>query len=218
MPRQLLVCCLLLVTPFLAGAKCSFFFSTGGSSPPPKDPNETTVVAMEGHFVGPPTRGIAYESGSLSGITGENGEFRYEEGGTVSFFIGDIRLGGEVKGSDLLSPIDLVDKGSDDHPAVINIARLLQSLDATLGDSVITIPSSVVKEAVVTNEALFSSIQSLDFGDEQSFANAASALVAVLARDYPFTATLVDAATAREQMLDSIKAWKTQREAAAGGD
>ena len=126
---------------------------------------------MEGHFVGPPTRGIAYESGSLSGITGENGEFRYEEGGTVSFFIGDIRLGGEVKGSDLLSPIDLVDKGSDDHPAVINIARLLQSLDATVGDSVITIPSSVVKEAVVTNEALFSWIQSLDFGDEQSFAN-----------------------------------------------
>ena len=173
---------------------------------------------MEGNFVGPPARGIAYESGSLSGLTGQNGEFRYEEGGTVRFFIGDIRLGGEVKGSDLLSPIDLVDNGSEDHPAVINIARLLQSLDATSGDSVITIPGSVVKEAVVTNEALFSSIQSLDFDDDQSFVNAASALVAVLARDYPFTATLVDAVTAREQMLDSIEAWKTQRAATAGGD
>lgn len=218
MRRSLLSCCLLLATPFLAAAKCTFFFSTGGSNPGPNDPNDTAFLAIEGHFVGPPVRGVAYQSGSLSGMTGENGEFRYEEGGTVSFFIGDIRLGGEVNGSVLVSPIDLVNNGSGDNTTVINIARLLQSLDAIPGDGVITIPASVQTEAVVTNETLFSSIQSLDFSDDQSFVNAASQLVAVLARDYPFTATLVDADAARQLMLDSIESWKMQQTRAAGDD
>lgn len=208
----------MLATPFLAGSNCSFSFSTGDSDPSPGDPNEKAVVAMQGHLVGPAVQGISYKSGSLSGLTGENGEFDYEEGGTVIFFIGDIILSGEIKGSDLLSPIDLVDDGNADHPAVVNIARLLQSLDATPGDGIITIPPSVAQAAVVTNESIYSSLQSLDFSDQQSFVNAASALVAVLTRDYPFTVTLVDADTAREQMLDSLEVWNIQQATTAGSD
>ena len=215
MRRQLLLSCLLLATPFLAGAKCAFFFSTGDSDPRPKDPNDTSIMAMHGHFIGEPVKGIAYKSGSLSGSTGENGEFSYEEGGTVSFYIGDILLGGEVKGRDLVTPIDLVEGGSADHPAVINIARLLQSLDAMPGDGVITIPTSVGRDAVTTNSTLFWAVQSLDFGDDQTFVNAASTLVAVLTRDYPFTTTLVDADAARENMLDAIEAWKMLQTTAA---
>ena len=67
---------------------------------------------------------------------------------------------------------------------------------------------------MATNSALHWALNSLDFGDEQSFVNAASALVAVLTRDYHFTATLVDSDTARERMLESIEAWNDQQEIA----
>ena len=68
-----------------------------------------------------------YRSGSLSGLSGPEGEFEYEQGGTVQFFIGDITLGQAVPGKALITPLDLVPGGSLDTPAVINIARLLQS-------------------------------------------------------------------------------------------
>lgn len=215
MQRRLLLVCLLIAIPFIAGAKCAFFFSTGDSDSLPKDPNDTTIAAQSGHFVGAPVRGVAYKSGALSGFTGDKGEFQYEKGGTVSFSIGDIRLGGEAMGREIITPIDLVEDGSADNPAVINIARLLQSLDALPGDDAITIPISVGQEAVVANSALYWALNSLDFGDEESFANAASALVAVLTRDYHFTATLVDPDTARERMLQAIEQWNDQQEKAA---
>ena len=170
---------------------------------------------MQGHLVGKPIRGIAYKSGSLEGLTGENGEFSYELGTTVSFHIGDIPLGGDVEGRALLTPIDLVDGGSENHPAVINIARLLQSLDATPGDTVITIPESVRQAAVTDNPSLFWAVQTLNFSDEQDFVNAATTLIAVLTQDYPFNAMLVDADTARETMLDAIASWKMLEKKAA---
>ena len=207
MQHRFLIYCLLVAIPVLAGAKCAFFFSTGDSDPRPKDPNDTTIAANVGHFVGTPVRGVAFKSGSISGLTGENGEFQYEEGRKIRCSIGDIRLGREAEGRDVVTPIDLVEGGSADDPAVINIARLLQSLDAHPGDDIITIPTSVGQEAVTTNRTLYWALNSLDFGDEQSFVNAASALVAVLTRDYPFTATLVDADTARARMLDAIETW-----------
>jgi hypothetical protein len=47
-------------------------------------------------------------------------------------------------------------------------------------------------------------IEFLDFSDAAAFVNAASQLVAVLTRDYPFTTVLVDADTARAHMIRSI--------------
>jgi len=57
---------------------------------------------------------------------------------------------------------------------------------------------------VSSNNAVAAAIQFLDFDDEVIFVNAASQLVAVLTADYPFTATLVDADSARAHMLESI--------------
>ena len=148
--------------------------------------------------------GVHYESGSLAGITGSNGEFQYEVGNTVRFSIGDIPLGMPVTGKAVITPLDLVAGGAADTPAVINIARLLQSLDSEPGDEVITIPPEVRAAAVRSNPALSSAIEFLDFSDEPAFVNAASQLVAVLASDYPFTAVLVDADQARSHMARSL--------------
>ena len=52
--------------------------------------------------------------------------------------------------------------------------------------------------------AVSSPIEFLDFADEQAFVNAASHLVAVLTATYPFTAVLVDAASAKQHLVDSL--------------
>lgn len=195
----------LLAIPLLGGGQCSFFASSGGDSGDKQANAGLTVIVGDGTLVDAPVEGVHYESGSLAGITGSNGEFQYEVGNTVRFSIGDIPLGMPVTGKSVITPLDLVAGGAADTPAVINIARLLQSLDSIPGDEVITIPPEVRAAAVRSNAALSSAIEFLDFSDEPAFVNAASQLVAVLASDYPFTAVLVDSDQARTHMLKSLE-------------
>jgi hypothetical protein len=208
--RRYLLILALIAIPLLGGSQCSFFFFSGSDSSDSDDKDEDdpnaglVVIVGDGYLIDAPVAGVGYESGSLAGITGSNGEFQYELGNSIRFFIGDIALGRAVRGKELITPLDLVEDGATDTPAVINIARLLQSLDSEPGDGVITIPAAVRAAAVRSNADLFSAIDFLDFSDAPAFVNAASHLVAVLTRDYPFTAVLVDADTARAHMVKSI--------------
>lgn len=205
--RRTLFILALLAIPLLGGAQCSFFFSSGGDSSDKEDAEADaglTVIVGDGTLVDAPVQGVHYASGSLAGVTGSNGEFRYEVRNTVRFSIGDIALGEPVKGKAVITPVDLVAGGTADTPAVVNIARLLQSLDSDPDDEVITIPPKVRAAAVRSNAALSSAIEFLDFSNEPAFVNAASQLVAVLASDYPFTAVLVDAQQARSHMVRSL--------------
>jgi len=198
---------MLLAIPLLGGAQCSFFFSSGGDTSDKeeeKDKAGLVIIVGNGTLVDAPVGGVSYESGSLAGITGSNGEFRYEVGNTIRFYLGDITLGEPVMGKAVISPLDLVPNGTADTPAVVNIARLLQSLDSEPDDDVISIPPEVRAAAVRSNGALSPAIEFLDFSDEAAFVNAASQLVAVLASDYPFTAVLVDANQARAHLARSL--------------
>jgi hypothetical protein len=206
-PRKYMLVVALLAMPLFGGSQCSFYASSGGDShdSDKKDENAgLTVVVDDGRLIDAPVEGVSYQSGSLAGITGSSGEFQYEVGNTIRFFIGDIALGRAVRGKSVITPLDLVVDGATDTPAVINIARLLQSLDSDPGDGVITIPAAVRAAAARSNVALSSAIEVLDFSDATAFVNAASHLVAVLTRDYPFTAVLVDADNARAHMIRSI--------------
>jgi hypothetical protein len=120
-------------------------------------------------------------------------------------------LGEAAEGATVLTPVDLVPSGDIDTPAVINIARLLQSLDALPGDAKITLPHSLHATAQRNNETLSASIESLDFYDDGAFVNAASQIVAVLTASYPFTTTLVDSETARQHLLESLAATEAER-------
>jgi len=191
----------------LAGAKCAFVARSGsgsGDENPDRRGGGLIVVINDGRLVDGPVQGVRYESGSLSGVTGNDGEFQYEEGNTIRFSIGDIVLGETVKARAFMTPLDLVPGGTLDTPAVINIARLLQSLDSVPGDSRITIPVVLRAAAVRTNEPVASAIQSLDYSDDAAFVNAASQLVATLTAAYGFTAVLVDTESARQHLLESL--------------
>lgn len=203
LPRKLRLILLLLALPFISASQCAVLFSSNNSDDKDEDKDEI-IIASSGSFVDAPVQGMSYKSGALGGTTGPAGEFQYEPGEPVQFLIGDIRLGQPVNGKAVVTPLDLVPGGDIDTPAVINIARLLQSLDSERGDKLITLPASLNMQAVTSNTAVAAAIQFLDFNDEDIFVNAASQLVAVLTADYPFTATLVDADTARAHMLESI--------------
>jgi hypothetical protein len=110
-----------------------------------------------------------------------------------------------VPGKSLVALSDLVPGGDADTPAVINLARLLQSLDADPGDDRITIPRRLHDLAVRSNAVLSAPIAFLDFGNAAVFANSASQLVATLTQDYPFTAVLIDAETARRNLRASLR-------------
>mgnify|MGYP001825353489 CR=1 FL=1 len=189
----------------LTGADCAISINTGSSSSD-KEEDEPTVVLgiVDGQLVDAPVEGVQYESGALRGITGPAGEFRYEHGGLVRFHIGDIPLGGAVPGKALMTPQDLLGSASLDSTPVINLGRLLQSLDAVAGDERITIPAQVRERALTSNPGLAGVIEYLDYADETRFVNAASQLLAVLSEGYPHTVMLVDAATALAHMRESL--------------
>ncbi len=200
-PRNRLLL-LLSALPFIVASQCVVLFSSGDSDDDDKDKDEDTIVVAvrSGTFANAPVEGMAYQSGVIEGVTGPDGQFRYVADQPVQFTLGDIELGSPVPGRAVLSPVDLVPGGDDNSAAAVNIARLLQSLDATPGDEAITIPAAVLAAAVRDNPAVAAAIEYLDFEDETAFVNSATQLLAVLTADYPHTATLVDAETAREQL------------------
>jgi hypothetical protein len=205
--RKFTIVFALLALVSLTGTQCVFVAKSGSSRTEDDEKNSHLVVIIkDGRLVDAPVEGISYRSGSLAGVTGANGEFQYEAGERVAFFIGDIALGEAIDGKAFISPLDLVPQGTLDSPAVINIARLLQSLDALPGDARITIPTAVRAAAVRSNSGVYSAIQFLDFSDDILFTNSATQLVATLTAAYPFTATLVDAQSARAHLRESLAA------------
>jgi hypothetical protein len=212
--KQSLLILALVAILALTGGQCVFIATSGNDSCDSSDIDSCdsknnnnsglAVVINDGQLIDAPVQGVRYESGSVSGVTGAMGEFQYEEGKTIRFFIGDIGLGDAGEGKAVISPLDLVPNGTIDTPAVINIARLLQSLDAVPGDNLITIPAGLRTVAVRSNVAVSASIQYLDFADETAFVNAATQLISALTASYPFTAVLVDAKSAQKHLAESL--------------
>jgi len=203
----LLLIITLLALPFVVGSSCIVLFdSSGGSNNnwnPDKDDDddeeEEETIVQSGNFSAPATEGLNYQSGSVSGITGEGGEFQYEQDQPVQFSIGDVKLGSAVAGKPVVTTGDLVANSADAGTAATNMSRLLQSLDSDPADGIVSIPAVAREAADQSNASVSAAIEFLDFSDETRFVNAASQLVATLTERYPFTATLVDAQDVQSQ-------------------
>ncbi len=76
-----------------------------------------------------PINGLSYSSTSYSGITYDNGKFKYVNGEITTFKIGDIILGSILMTNQTsINIIDLITGASDEtNQTVINIGRFLQS-------------------------------------------------------------------------------------------
>lgn len=114
---------------------------------------------LTGVFIDSAVVGLSYRTTSVSGITDQDGTFKYREGEHITFSVGEVLLGSSVA-SGHLTPVDLVPGALDATDiAVTNIARLLQSLDFDGNpDNGITIPETL-SAALLALDLDFSSPQ-----------------------------------------------------------
>ena len=90
---------------------------------------ESSTVVKEGVFVDSIVSGLQYETETQTGNTSSLGIFRYKEGETVKFAVGDIVLG-ESRGKSKVTPVDLVEGAVDEeNNTVTNIVRFLLTMD-----------------------------------------------------------------------------------------
>lgn len=103
--------------------------NSSGTKSPPTNPPPTEEQASTGVFTDSPVAGVKYASATQEGTTNVEGEFEYVDGEEVIFSIGGIHFPA-VSGKGRVTPLDM---GGDDAnletPAVVNILRLLQTLD-----------------------------------------------------------------------------------------
>ncbi|TYK67217.1 Ig-like domain-containing protein [Colwellia echini] len=101
----------------------------GGSN----DPQPEQQTLNTGVFIDAPILNIDYTTETQSGKTNSNGEFVYVAGEKITFTLGNIVLP-TVTAKAIITPIDIALESSSDADVqatiIINIARLLQTLDA----------------------------------------------------------------------------------------
>ena len=136
-------------------------------------------AALHGTFIDSPVSGLSYESNDLSGKTTSSGTFQYREGSSVTFSLGNLKLG-EGIGQQVMTPASLVTDARDiADPAVLNISRLLQSLDA----------DGNLRNGIQLDDAIINTVNqyladhpgaSFDFTDTTEFEGELNALLSAL--------------------------------------
>jgi len=81
-----------------------------------------------GHFVDANVSGLGYQTPTQAGITGTEGQFWWLPGERVDFSVGNLHLG-DALAERAVSPVDLFPGTDLEDGRVLNVARLLQSLD-----------------------------------------------------------------------------------------
>lgn len=100
----------------------------GGGSSSSNDDSPEPSASLTGTLLDSPVINIGYRTESLEGVTNALGQYQYKTGETVTFFIGAIELP-SVTATGTLTPLDLVGTKDTENSTVVNIIRLLQTLD-----------------------------------------------------------------------------------------
>ncbi|MCK8045011.1 hypothetical protein MSG37_08950 [Shewanella sp. 1CM18E] len=87
-----------------------------------------TTPSESGVFLDSPVIGIGYKTETLSGVTDAEGRYNYVDGETVTFFIGDLEFPATTA-SGVVTPLDIASTEDITDDKVVNMARLLQTLD-----------------------------------------------------------------------------------------
>ena len=108
------------------------FLSACGGGGGGGDGGDTSHSANEeiltGLFIDSPVQGLRYETQSQSGKTDASGLFKYVEGEEVFFYLGNLLLG-STSGQSVVTPLAITGATSSRDPRVLNMLRLLQTLD-----------------------------------------------------------------------------------------
>ncbi len=119
---------LILTSAFVLLTACG----GGGSSDTPSESgppaNESGPPPDIGVFLDSPVINIGYRTETLENVTNSLGEYEYLPGETVTFFIGDLEFP-PVEASGTVTALDLAGTANTSDPRVVNMIRLLQTLD-----------------------------------------------------------------------------------------
>ncbi len=129
-PRQL---CLTLLCLGIAACGGGGSSDTPVVSEPPPDESappsdDSGPSPATGVFLDSPVINIGYRTETLEGVTSSLGEYEYLPGETVTFSIGDLEFP-PVQASGTVTALDLVGTADTSDPTVVNMIRLLQTLD-----------------------------------------------------------------------------------------
>lgn len=98
----------------------------GGSSSSTAVATPTSVAT----FIDSPVSGLEFDTSyETNALTDANGNFRYTEGETVTFHIGNLYLGSAVPKNGKVTPLDLVGTTDSNDSRVVRILQTLQSMD-----------------------------------------------------------------------------------------
>ena len=106
----------IMATSVVMGAM--FMFSGCGSD----TPDTPSVPTGTAYYIDSVVSGVNYTCGSTEGITGDDGSFTFELGGSCTFYLGEI----ELRSVDA----ELLEDGNNVYETDVKIARILQSLDS----------------------------------------------------------------------------------------
>ncbi|WP_033297640.1 thrombospondin type 3 repeat-containing protein, partial [Psychromonas ossibalaenae] len=103
--------------------------SETSKQPLPETVSPSTPDLSTGVLLDSAVSGIQYITTSgTTGITNSTGEYKYQDGDNITFSFAGITLPA-VAAKKVLTPFDLVGSNNINDPSVINLIRLLQSLD-----------------------------------------------------------------------------------------
>ncbi len=148
---------------------------------------------VSGVFVDAFVAGISYRTETQSGVTNARGEFNYLPGETVTFSIGNLVFP-PVPAKSTVTPLDMAQTLNPASPVVLNIARLLQTLD-TDGDPTngITISPTAAQSAVA-----------VDFNLSLAAFAASPAVVTLVANSGSVNTTVISVQQALNHLRDTL--------------
>lgn len=132
--RKVLICMLIAIL-MISVSGCNILGGGSGSSntedPAPPSGGDDPVIPTgdnTGYLVDNFIVGVAYSASpsGVTGTTGADGSYEYDDGDTVTFKLGEITLG-SCTGSEYVTPMTLY---PDDDELALNLAQFLQSIDS----------------------------------------------------------------------------------------
>ncbi|GIU19302.1 hypothetical protein TUM4261_41120 [Shewanella sp. c952] len=159
-------------------------------------PVPVTVTPDTGVFLDSAVIGIGYRTETLSGTTDVEGKYQYLAGETVTFFIGGLEFPATAA-TGIVTPLNIAATDDVTNTAVINMARLLQTLDQD-GD-----PSNGIS---ITQTAI-DSAEPVDFSMSTTEFAASAAVQATIENGGQDTAVseLIDTETALEHLSEELE-------------
>ena len=118
------------------------------------DGSQTQGNTNTGVFLDSPVTNIGYITETQNGFTNSQGQYKYLEGETVTFFIGELEFP-SVTASGTVTPLNLANTEDTSNSTVVNIIRLLQTIDQDGDpDNGITINSAAISSATQVDFSL----------------------------------------------------------------